>query len=221
MKLRAWLDRGVIIIAALATMATSRKSWVVEATLPPNDATKARIVVVEASYVPEVSTADGRATPLGPTSWPGTGRFLVRSGVAITQVYVSEKCNGSMCKKCEAPRDAKVRVVSIDPVETWTLSATRAPDQQPTQLEANKWTRYRIAVDSSHPAHLTVKSSRDAYVSGWGAEFYVDLGIVDVPTSVTWSVTATIEEPCEDLTKSCAQPAGAHVNITSIAREVQ
>lgn len=126
MKLRAWIERGVIVVAAFATIATSRAGWVVEATKLPDDPTGARIYVVEATSEPSVDMvingAYDRPNPLSPVAvWPATVRYQIPAGATVSGVQIGAKCDGNTCKKCEAPSDAKVRIVSITPIHTWTL----------------------------------------------------------------------------------------------------
>ena len=72
MKLRAWCERGVIIVAALATIATSRKGWTVEAVHVADDPTKGRIFVVEATHEPRLEVQVGpnyeNPAPLAPAA---------------------------------------------------------------------------------------------------------------------------------------------------------
>lgn len=227
MKLRAWLERGVIMVAALATIATSRKGWHVEATRLPEDPARARIYVVEASHEPHVEMIiNGNyesPKPLEPVAaWPGTARYQIPAGGAIQRVVISEKCSGSMCKKCEAPADAKVRIVSITPIHTWTLETTATPPVQPTTMRADQWTRFRIDVDASHPVRLRVQSTGPEGTSSFDAydkAHFVGFGSVQTPASFTWTVTAIIEEACPDVTKPCSPPADAKLSIKTIARE--
>jgi len=227
MKLRAWLERGVIIVAALATIATSRKGWHVEATRLPEDPARARIYVVEASQEPHVEMiVNGNhenPTPLEPVAaWPGTARFQIPAGGDVQRVVISARCNGSMCKKCETPASAKIRIVSITPIHTWTLETTAKPPVQPTTMRVDQWTRFRIEVDASHPVRLRVQSTGPAGTSSYypsGNVHFVGFGPVQTPASFTWTVTAIIEEACPDVTKPCSPPADARLSINSIARE--
>lgn len=225
MKLRGWLERGAIIVAALATIATSRKGWVVETRPGADDPNTARIYVVESTHEPHLEMYVGgnyeNPRPLGPApTWPGTASYLIPVGASVGRVFISDKCSGGACKKCEAPSDAKVRILSITPSRTWTLEATVSPEIQPTNMNPDTWTTFRVIVDASHPVRLFVTSTGPkGMVSHGSGEHHVDFGIVQVPTSFTWSVTAKIEEACVDATKPCEPPALAHVSIDSIARE--
>ena len=227
MKLRPWLERGAILVAALATIATSRAGWVVEAPRLPDDPNQARIIVVEASHEPHVEMRIGgnyeNPTPLDPgTTWPGKARYLIPAGAVVDRVLISDKCKGDSCKKCEAPSDARIRIESITPVRTWKLEATSSPEVQPTNMNPDTWTTFRIPIDASHPVRLVVKSTGPkGFVSHYNHEHHVDFGTVQVPTSFTWSVTATIEEACLDPAKPCEPTALAHVTIGAIAREDQ
>ncbi len=221
MKLRAWLERGVIIIAALATIATSRKGWVVEAPKVSDDPNAARIYVVEATHKPhlEMYTNSSYESPKaldGEPTWPGKARYLIPSGATIGRVYISEKCSGGggACSKCEAPTDAKVRIESVTPVQTWTLEATKSPDVQPTNMNPDVWTTFRVIVDASHLVRLRVQSTGpEGRVSHYNGEHHVDFGTVQMPTSFTWTVTAKIEQACPDVTKPCTPPADARLSI--------
>src|SRR5262245_57003653 len=95
---RQWAERIVIVIAALASIATSPRKWVLEATPPPPAAGKAMVVTIDASREPEVwavsgqdaakllyPTEGGRATvePAAALSWPGQAHYFVPAGARL------------------------------------------------------------------------------------------------------------------------------------------
>jgi len=225
MKLRGWLERGAIVVAALATIATSRKGWVLEANKVPDDPDHARIIVVEATHEPHVEMYIGKnyenPRSLDPAAtWPGKARYLIPAGAVVQRVLISDHCSGGACKKCEVPPDARIKIESITEVRTWKLETTSTPPVQPTNMNRDSWTTFRVEVDSSHPARLRVESTGpEGRVSSYGGEYHVDFGVVQVNTSFTWTVTAMIEEACLDPAQPCEPPATAHLAIKSIARE--
>jgi hypothetical protein len=64
-------------------------------------------------------------------------------------------------------------------------------------------------------------SGPKAYVSGANQDFRIDFDEPTVRTEVTWSVTATIEEPCPDPTTPCEPSADDTLRIAYIQRQVQ
>ncbi|MBA3457634.1 MAG: hypothetical protein H0T42_31420 [Deltaproteobacteria bacterium] len=214
----------MIVVAALATIATSRQAWVVEATPVVDELDQARMYVVEASHEPHVSMHSGsnyeNRRPLGVPTWPGKASYLIPAGAVIGRVFISEKCTGGSCKTCKPPADAKVRIEAITPVGTWTLEARKSPTVQPTVMPPNTWTTYRVVVEASHHVRLRVESTGPAgTVSEYGYAHHIDFGIVQAVTTFTWSVIATIEQPCADLTKPCEPPADARISIEAIIPE--
>lgn len=227
MKLRAWCERGVIAVAAFATIATSRAGWVVEATKLSDDPTRARIYVVEATSQPRVDMIingdyESAESLDVVTSWPATARFQVPAGATVQRVLIDERCtSGSMCEKCEAPSSAKVRIASITPIHTWALETTATPPVQPTSLGTEQYLRFRVEIDASHPVRLRVDSTgpkgRGSYHSS-ESTYFVDFEPVQAPTSFTWTLTAMMEKACPEIAKPCSPPADAKVTIKSIAR---
>ena len=221
--MRRWLERGVFVVAALASIATSPKRWELKVEKPPPmpDPTKAARLVVEASELPSVWIRE----PMGTTSLPvvhedGTRyTYLVPVGFALDSVAIRHRCSmGCGGDDCEQPPDAFIRIASIETVAMWRIEATSKPIS--TVLDPSKplpW--FEIATDASIDPAITIKTADDINpeMHGYGNRRYVLLGPLGKPRVVTgtWTVHAMIEGACPSATP-CQPPAGEHLTIESV-----
>lgn len=222
MTRRQWLERGVIVIAAVASIATSRKGWRLEAKLVADDPAKARLITVEASQEPSVEIDQHSVGVLRPhdggTVWPGTARYLVPTGARVQYVSIGAKCSGGLCSgECKVPSGQYVSVTSSTPVETWKLAIKHEP--QTVTLEPGKYTTHRISVEATHRAQLEVDTNGlTPDVGAWGDAFNVSWPVVQAPTQVTWTPRLEIEGLCAT-PGPCTPPPDAKVTITNITVE--
>lgn len=213
---RRWLERLAIVVAVIATMATSTRTWRVDATLPADDATGVRRLVVEASKPPIIRGSDkpDPLEPLEPAVWPGHARYLLPRGVKLAEAYVEGGCAPRFlsCGTSTCGPDAFIRVVSIAPATTWSLDVDAS--HRITTVDVLKQSRFRLT--SSHPVRLKVVSDvnlgtpleRDGYVYvSWAAAAY---NTRRQPHELEWSVRATIEGACPD-DRPCEPPAEARL----------
>jgi hypothetical protein len=241
---RQWAERLVIVIAALASLATSPGWWVVQATLPPPPPDKAMAVMVEASREPEVWIEDGRGgqkrlaptvaarspgAPAATPTWPGEGRYLVPAGARLQRVEIRERCKLKLCGgKCKPPDTEYVRVTSATAVDAWTAQARSSPVT--TVLDTSKpLPRYRAVIKSSRlPVTFEVEGAPDGFTpSIWpGASGHLtELRVAwfasnpqAPPATVTWTARATIQGECPG-PAACAVPEGEAVQIMAVEEE--
>ena len=222
-KVRTWCERGAIVAAVLASIATSKTKS--HATLPNDDPSTARLIVVEASSEPWVSTSGpGYLQPQDrATKWPGTARYLIPQGVAFAKVEVPAA--GPVFSCCTEPEATVVRVVSSTAVATWKIETTS--ESVNSTLHPNELTVFRVAFDASLPPRVEIAGSPSHPSNidvGDGVVEHVGDGVVEVRfpadpsrTTITWTLHATIEGACPDL-KPCEPPAGARLSIGAVNR---
>jgi len=224
--LRRWLERAVVVVAALATIATSRPRWHVRLTElpePPDPAKPARLIV-EASHQTELTIQDASGTRwILPerSSAPDRPQYLVPPGARLDVIEMTGLCHTGMCDgPCKAPADAFVRIASITATETWhaedTQDATAVLDPgapSPT---------FRVSVLATRAPTLQIDVADRAItpmVSGpVGGYFYVRWsapGGRALPLTVAWTARAVVEGLCPGL-DPCAAPPDEHVEIQGI-----
>lgn len=122
-RLSTWSRRAVLVVAALASIATSRARWHVAATLPPPlpVTAKGTLVTVEASQEPEVHSREGTAIdkPCAreeKTPWKGRGTYALKPGAELVYVSIGGYCSGGLCSRCEEPPASFVRVTKVEPI---------------------------------------------------------------------------------------------------------
>jgi hypothetical protein len=240
---RKWAERIVIVLAALASIATSPARWRVEATPPPPVAGKAMVVTIEASQRPEVSiqTQSG-SRPLVPTEegsapgepqtssqWPGTGRYFVPAGARLERIEINGRCSGKLCSgKCTAPATVHVVVTSVKVVEGW-IAESRS-DPVTTVLDGGKPSpKYQVTVESSRrPVTLEIQGAPERLrPSIWQSHsgktvtfhltWYESNGQAE-PVTVTWSARATIQGECPGA-GACGVPAEEGVRVVAVEPE--
>lgn len=225
MTRRQWLERGVIVVAALASIATSRKKWELAADLTADDPTKSRLVTIEANQQPEVSLDHSSSGVSlrpheGGTVWPGTVRYLLPAGTRLEHVTIRDVCRGaSGCSEgdCSIPKDRYVKLTSSTPVETWKLQITHEP--QTITLEPGKYTHHSITIEATHRPRLFVETDGPApSVYASTESFNLSWPDVTASTKVTWTPRIEIEGVCPG-PAPCTAPSDAKVTITDIRFE--
>ena len=227
---RIWAERIVIVIAAVASIATSPRRWSVEATPPPPAPGKAMAVTLEASEAPNVWIVDGpggarRLADVTP-AWQGRARYFVPAGARIQQIEITGRCSTGLCAgKCKPPDTAHVRVTSATAVDAWIAEDRSAPVT--TVLVSSAPTpSYRVTIEASRlpialeidvdPRHLAPEVRSGA--SGPVSTFYVDWHVSNAqtaPATVSWTARATIQGECAG-TGGCTVPAGEAVRIRAV-----
>jgi hypothetical protein len=215
MKLRWWIERSVIVVAAVAAMATSKRKWHVPATLPPDAATGARIYTVEASLEPvfRISSTPYHLKPMEPATWPGKARYLVPSDARVEVVELYGTCSGGFCggkTVCE-PEGSYIRVASVEAIATWKLEVLTPTVG--TIVTSPMKERSRFKLTASHPPRLFLESP---HVRGSVAErsgyVFVEWGFVDKPVETASFVKAVIEGQCPGA-DPCEPPADAKLEL--------
>lgn len=210
----------MIVVAALASIATSRKKWRLDADLTRDDPSKARLVTIEASQQPEVgldpiSSGVALQPHDGGTTWPGTVRYLLPAGASLERVMVTGVCGGGACSSdCTIPSDQFVKLTSSTPVETWKLEIKHEP--QTTTLEPGTYAVHGIRIEATHRARIRVDTDGLVpTVSGYGGAFHVSWPQVTTTTKVTWTPRIEIEGLCAT-PGPCTPPPDAKVAVTAI-----
>jgi hypothetical protein len=220
---RRWLERGVFVLAALASIATSPKRWTVQIDKLPviSDPGKTTLVVVESSERPEVMASSvQRSTELAAFHEDGQRRsYLVPAGFSIQQIQIRHTCHmGCNSEHCEPTRDDFVRLASATTVAMWRIEAVSKPIS--TTIGAQRpfpW--FEIITNASLEPAITIATADDINpeIHGTGPHRLVLLAPIGTPRvqTATWTVHAMIEGPCPTSTP-CEPPAGEHLTIESI-----
>lgn len=213
---RRWLQFGVLVIAAAASMATSKKKgWVIEADVANDAGGKPRIMFVEASEEPTVTLDNGeRVQPMAgyyTGMWAGTARYLIPGDRKVTNVFIQGSCGGgcdASTNGCDPPASATVKVHSIKPVATWRREAITP--QKTEEVGAHRTT---IPFVASHPIRFELTAEgRDRFASKQGSSIVIDWSAYpDTPSKATWSLRVIMEEVCP--TDVCEPPANAKLEL--------
>jgi hypothetical protein len=221
--MRRWLERGVFVVAALASIATSPKRWrLAVPSLPAmSDPARTHRLVVDASERPEVSVSQSKgSTQLSPMHEDGIHySYLVPAGVSVDGVEIRHTCKmGCGADDCEPPPDAFVRVASMTAVAMWRIEATSKPIS--TVVGAQRpfpW--FEIVTDASVDPTITITTADDINpeMHGDGNRRLVLLAPIGKPRVQTalWTVHAAIEGTCPT-EAPCEPPAGEHLTIEAI-----
>jgi hypothetical protein len=212
---RRWLERGLIVVAALATIATSKRKWHLDASVPTNDPATARLVVIASSAQPDL----GMNRPLeAAPQWPGEARYLISAGATLDRVGIygsggCEHCGG----ECVPPDTAFVRVVSITPVATWKLEVKSDPQTITLPPTGDRFVQRRVAVRASHPTRSRVVTSmHEPSASDYDNAVTLTWPHIEQEVTLTWTLHTMIEGPCPDL-RPCEPPSDASVSIGAVA----
>lgn len=221
--LRRKLETAVFIAAALASIATSPKRWMIEAQNVPAipDPTKTTRVVVHAPTMPTLDLVkrggkefqSSRLAPIGNDDYEA----LVPPDWGIYKAYVSGRCKGGMfcmAEECEPP-GWEVSVKPMTSVSTWRLEIASKP--MTTFLDAKMFdTTTTMKLDATRPVNIkvTMTSGPDpiANADASSAALYWR----GVPTSITatWTAQLWFEGPCPT-TEPCKPPATEHLIVVS------
>jgi hypothetical protein len=163
MDTRGWAARGAFVVTAFAVVATSPARWGVAADLPttkvpPNRAT---LLTIESSERPNVTakraSGDGWVQPFDAPQdkpWPGRAQYVIPAGEELSGVGMFGICaNAGMCDgRCAPPPGAFVRVVGVEAVTEWTLTAESAP--QMVALRPEQDGRFEIVIEATRTAEV-------------------------------------------------------------------
>jgi len=169
MDARGWAARGVFVVTALAVVATSPARWAITAEpprtqVPPN---RAMLLTIEASHRPNVTSqrASGESGWLAPVDaaqekpWPGRAEYVIPAGDKLNGVSIYDVCtNAGMCDgRCAPPPGAFVRIVGVEAVTEWTLTAESAP--QTVTLAPEQDARFEVVIEATRAAEVRGRSS--------------------------------------------------------------
>ena len=216
-KRKTWL---LIAVAALASIATSPKSWTITATPPagaPTTTTGSRglLITVEASGTPHVMCTGLLQVFAEQGSTPEKGQYLCPSGTALDRVTLSGR-GRSTCEEPKPRASDFVRITSIEVVETWTQTAELIVDFSTTSGDS----QYRsasipIVVHSPHHARIDATLEpgpnnalleRPYLAGGRDNEFSINIASSDDRVhSGKVRIRATVSGYCK--TAPCSPPA--------------
>lgn len=168
-RARTWAGRGVLVIAALASIATSRPRWHLEPVRPagaptatPQGGTRGLAVTVEASAEPSVGCnlpglGYRELRPLTPSAGSASSstqtQYLCPPGGSLDRIIISGHNGGNGCKEPQPPPDQFVRITKLEAVETWSVSA-EASFTIPPPVEDPTYSVVKVVVQSSQQPFL-------------------------------------------------------------------
>ncbi len=220
-----WWRRLVLIVAVLASVATSRRGWSVVASIPPGAPTVAPAgtrglsIVLEASQEPSVSCM-----------WPGvgdvslvpllTGRqyvYLCPPGGTLGPITIGGHADGG-CGVPPVPSDAFLRVVRLELVETWSLAAEANLSAHATEYDPTEGQVSLVVHTTGRPflEYTPGPGLGRGFVSGRGSNDYdIDVPFTD-PDHFNRSVhvRATVYGVCA-AGAPCAAPTGQTIEVTA------
>lgn len=198
---RWWLERAAIVVAAYATLATSRARWRIDAEKPATEnASIARVIVVEASHPPEIFIlwdSGGRRTAdaLEKPPWTGRGSFVIPENAKLEDAYITDYCKGGCFSNCTPPDDAHVRIVASTVKHTWKLEAST--DAVITKVLPDMTSRERFKLTASHPVRITERSDSPAvHATREGDYIVTSWPWVEKAAEIRWSFHVLMEQPC-------------------------
>jgi hypothetical protein len=221
--MRRWLERGVFVVAALASIATSPKRWWLKVDKLPaiSDPTRTSRLVVDASERPEVTVSQPKGSTVLPTMHEDGAHYtyLVPAGSSVASIEIRHSCHmGCGADDCVPPPDAFVRVGSLTTVAMWRIEAASKPISTVVGAE-RPFPWFEIVTDASIDPAITITTADDINpeIHGDGNRRLVlltPLGKPRVQTAV-WTVHAVIEGACPT-DAPCQPPAGEHLSIQSV-----
>jgi len=187
-----------VIVFAVASMATPRPRWWLEAEVPKNDTFEARLVEIEASHPPEISLQDATGTsnlrPPPGSTWPGKATFFIPKGQRIYGVKIWNWCSGSGCCSCDEPDGAYIRITKLEDTAAWVYEHKGTPHHM--ELVPGKFHRTRITVTADHPVHVVANHELMSGVQTYDGGFLVHWKDVPEPRSFDWTPHLTMQGPC-------------------------
>jgi hypothetical protein len=183
-RARRWLSGGVLGLAALACIATSRARWMVEAELPagaavqtPAGGTQAILVTVEASTMPSVDCqlAGSARVQLRPLAEPAANsatapdprhvQYLCPPGGRIIRVAIDGSGGGGSHAK--PPADAFVRITKLETVETWTSTSQASFPIEPWRYSKSD-ADVTVAIAAPHPVYVAAALDEGTDTTAFG-----------------------------------------------------
>jgi hypothetical protein len=182
-RARRWLSGGVLGLAALACIATSRARWMVEAELPAGAAvqtaaggTQGVLVTIAASTMPSVACQlPGGHTELRPLADPAANsanapdprhvQYLCPPGGRITRVAIDGSGGGGSHAK--PPADAFVRITKLETVETWAATSEASFPIEPWRYSKSD-ADVTVAIAAPHPVYVTAALDEGTDTTAFG-----------------------------------------------------
>jgi hypothetical protein len=213
--MRVWASRLLVVIAALASIATSRKKWELSASAPdgmPTEATgsNALRITIEASAQPEVHCD----FPSGPyaSRWlppelttPPSYLYMCPPGGKLGEVTLSGPVTGGGCsgKEQNPPKDTALRIAKTELVPMWNASV-----EDSFEIASDKDVHFTVESPRTSFVVATVEgdSKKHIRVSSWGDNRHgisLDPGAGSAKIFATVRVKATVFGPCEG---ACTKP---------------
>jgi hypothetical protein len=169
--LRRWAGRGAVAIAALASVATSKPGWHVDAALPPGapsstpaTGSQGILMTVEASRRPTVPCrlhayeVLAPLAPLAPNTMPWHADYLCPPGGALAGIMVEGPSHSGR----EVPAGEYVRITKAALVQTWAASDDATFDvMTDTGDYATASAGFRVMSDSEPFFEITVEPGGD------------------------------------------------------------
>ncbi|MEI7893713.1 MAG: hypothetical protein WCI05_11510 [Myxococcales bacterium] len=217
---RVWGERIAVLVAGGASLATPQARWYLNADGPSGAVRTGAVVTVEASVVPTVRilsspTPRGLLAEYGLLSgpWTGRGEFFVPPGSQFEGASLRGNCtsSGPCSGACDPPAGTFVRVLRIDPVESWAISGQSGAVTLPVA---------RATVEASGPPDVEVipstPSAPSVLMSRVGGTAYAfevrwDVAPETVSLPFQWTFRATVRGYCR--TAPCIPPAEARVAV--------
>ena len=231
--LRRWGARAMVLVAALASIATSPLRWKLAAPPPTIVATAGHgeVLVVEASQEPTVSIERGVASRYAPrrggagAAWTTSGEFFVPFGWSVAKIEIMGSCGGGLCSsRCVPPPTAFVRVARVDVVDTWSLEdtlvtavmfdVTRTAISLDVEVDSSAGVDLSADTMSSTPPGLKVAAYVFDYPGPGSSVRTYGVNLSAGATTLTTAdikLTATLHGICPG--GACSPPVAAHVKI--------
>ncbi|MFO0612202.1 MAG: hypothetical protein U0414_06430 [Polyangiaceae bacterium] len=210
---REWLGRGIVGIAAVASVATEQARWELDAVLPAvttGSGGKGLLVTIEASAPAHVHVGDEAIPPWNRAvgdAWTGTGQYLLDPGQVLGAVGLAGTCGG--CANCSPPQGTFVRVVSTDEVFVWRLESTSPGTTSNRAVVEATSTPEVVSEEAGRVSTCSVARSPG---SGTPATYEITC----YPRTLTPTLRASLRGTCTS--SPCSPPASASVAFRSPPR---
>jgi hypothetical protein len=209
-------SKTVLVVAAVACIATSKRGWHLEATVPPvgrPSATQAVEVVVDATRPPIVTCGgvDSEWLPLDDPNHMGATQahtYLCPPGrpLGAVQLFGKDGPGGGLCDgEPEPPSDVSIAVRSARVVRVWTKAI-----DYPVMVPADG---VFVNITTSYPYTFAAVRDRDGrtvdlHTTEWTRRVLI---YGDAGPAITSRVTLTLFGACRD--DACAPPADAAATL--------